>query len=128
MASTPEKKVKDKVVKILKEHGVYYFFPATYGMGRSGVPDVICCVDGRFLAIECKAGKGKTTPLQDRELHAIASAGGSALVINEDNLQEVAYIVRALKEHDATVADAMIVTKEVEALQQGGDSPKENKK
>ena len=38
MASTPEKKVKDKVVKILKYYGVYYFFPATYGMGRSGVP------------------------------------------------------------------------------------------
>jgi hypothetical protein len=36
MAQTPEKKVKDKVVKILKDNGVYYFFPATYGMGRSG--------------------------------------------------------------------------------------------
>ena len=50
MANTPEKKVKDKVVKLLKQHGVYYFFPATYGMGRSGVPDIICCIKGKFLA------------------------------------------------------------------------------
>ena len=52
MAATPEKKVKDKVVAILKRFGVYYFFPATHGYGRSGVPDIICCFKGFFLAIE----------------------------------------------------------------------------
>jgi len=100
VASTPEKKVKDRVVKILKDNGVYYFFPATYGMGRSGVPDIICCVNGRFLAIECKAGGNKPTTLQQRELKLIADAGGSALVINEQNVGGVAAIVRILKEED----------------------------
>lgn len=99
MASTPEKKVKDRVVKILKEHGVYYFFPATFGMGRSGVPDIVCCVNGRFLGIECKAGDNKPTALQQRELKAIADAGGSALVINEENVEGVASIVRVLKDY-----------------------------
>ncbi len=100
MASTPEKKVKDKVVKILKDNGVYYFFPATYGMGRSGVPDIICCVNGRFLAIECKAGDNKPTALQQRELKLIVDAGGSALVINEQNVDGVAAIVRILKDYE----------------------------
>ena len=100
MAQTPEKKVKDKVVKILKEHGVYYFFPATYGMGRSGVPDIICCVNGRFLGIECKAGDNKPTALQQRELKAIADAGGSSLVVNELNVEGVAAIVRILKAYE----------------------------
>ena len=98
MASTPEKKVKDQVVKTLKANGVYYFFPATFGMGRSGVPDIICCVEGRFLAIECKAGKNKTTALQDREMNAIVMAGGSAMVINEENLHEVGIAIQLLKE------------------------------
>ncbi len=42
MALTPEKKVKNAVVKQLKLFGdsVYYFFPATGGFGRSGVPDM----------------------------------------------------------------------------------------
>jgi len=93
MAATPEKKVKDKVVKILKAHGVYYFFPATHGFGRSGVPDIVCCVRGFFLGIECKAGKNKTTPLQDRELEAIAAAGGRSLVINEENIDLVERLV-----------------------------------
>ena len=89
MAATPEKKVKDKVVKLLKQYGAYYFFPATFGMGRSGVPDVVCCFNGSFLAVECKAGKGKTTALQDMEIAAIRKSGGTALVINENNLHEL---------------------------------------
>ena len=93
MATTPEGKVKAKVVKLLKERGVYYFFPATFGMGRSGVPDIVCCVRGRFLAIECKAGKNKPTALQEKELLAIHNAGGTALVINEDNINHVLYVL-----------------------------------
>ena len=83
---TPEKKVKDKVVAALKAWDIYYFFPATHGFGRSGVPDIICCHRGKFLAIECKAGYNKTTPLQDRELAAISKAGGSAMVVREDTV------------------------------------------
>lgn len=86
MAQTPEKKVKDKVVKILKSYGVYYFFPATHGFGRSGVPDVICCALGKFIAIECKAGNNQPTALQQREIEAINKVGGVTFVINEDNL------------------------------------------
>ena len=93
MATTPEGKVKAKVVKLLKERGVYYFFPATFGMGRSGVPDIVCCVRGHFLAIECKAGKNKPTALQEKELNAIHNAGGTALVINEDNINHVLYVL-----------------------------------
>jgi Holliday junction resolvase len=87
---TPEAKVKASVVKLLKKHNIYHFFPATHGFGRSGVPDIICCYNSLFLAIECKAGKGKTTALQDRELQRIRDAGGATFVINEDNINELA--------------------------------------
>ena len=93
MAATPEKKVKDKVTAVLRKHGAYYFFPATYGMGRAGVPDIIVCFNGLFIAIECKAGKGKTTALQDRELAAIKEAGGISTVINETNIELVEKIL-----------------------------------
>jgi Holliday junction resolvase len=87
--TTPEKKVKDKVRKLLTESGVYNFMPATHGYGRSGVPDIIACINGKFLAIETKAGKGTTTALQKRELDLIRKSGGVAMVINEDNLDEL---------------------------------------
>lgn len=98
MAQTPEGKVKAAVKKILDAHGVYHFSPAANGYGRVGVPDIICCVNGYFLAIECKAGKGKTTALQDRELAAITKAGGVAIVINEDSVDAMPLIVGALQD------------------------------
>jgi len=87
---TPEAKVKARVVKLLKEHSIYYFFPATHGYGRSGVPDIICCFNSLFMGIECKAGKNKPTALQEKELSKIRSAGGHTFVINEDNVHELA--------------------------------------
>jgi len=89
MAQTPEGKVKAAVRKLLFEFDVYYFSPAANGFGRAGIPDIICCFGGRFIAIECKAGKGVTTALQDRELAAIRTAGGMTMVVNETNIQEL---------------------------------------
>lgn len=86
MASTPEAKVKTAVKKILDSLNIYHFSPFQAGMGRAGIPDIICCYEGRFVAIECKAGKGKTTALQDREINAIQEAGGTAWVVNENDL------------------------------------------
>lgn len=85
MAMTPEGKVKKKVVDILKAAGAYYFFPATGGFGRSGVPDIIVCFKGRFIGIECKAGSNKPTALQENELKKIQDAGGMAFVVNEES-------------------------------------------
>lgn len=89
MAATPEKKVKDKVSALLKTAGAYYFFPATHGYGRSGVPDIVGCFGGTFFAIECKAGKNKPTALQEREMQRIRDANGYTFVINEDNIGDL---------------------------------------
>jgi hypothetical protein len=89
MAATPEKKVKQRVVAQLKAMGAYYFYPTTGGFGSSGVPDVVCCINGHFVGIECKAGKGKTTALQDKNLEAIRAANGVALVVNEENVDKL---------------------------------------
>lgn len=86
MASTPESKVKAKIKAILKEHGVYYAMPIGTGYGNAGVPDFLCCVNGRFVAIEAKANGGKTTALQDKNIRDIQAAGGITCVLNEDNV------------------------------------------
>ncbi len=89
MADTPEKKVKNSVRKILDRLGIYHFMPPGMGLGRSGIPDIIGCYNGRFIAIECKAGKGQLTALQARELGSIKAAGGFVFVAREDNLEEM---------------------------------------
>jgi hypothetical protein len=86
---TPEAKVKAKVKKLLDQLRIYYFFPATHGYGRSGVPDIVGCFLGLFVAIECKAGKGQLTALQEREIERIIEAGGFTFVAREDNIDEL---------------------------------------
>ena len=71
MAMTPEKKVKKTVAKQLDDLGCYYFYPATGGYGRSGVPDIVGCFEGKFFGLECKAGDNKPTVLQEKNLYHI---------------------------------------------------------
>jgi hypothetical protein len=89
MAATPESKVKARVKKILDTYNAYYFMPIGGPYSRPGIPDIVGCYNGVYFAIECKAGKGKTTALQDRELSLISKAGGIAIVVNENNLDDV---------------------------------------
>lgn len=97
MAATPEKKVKEKVKSILSAHGAYYFMPATHGYGRSGVPDIVACVKGHFFAIECKANGGKLTALQAREIEDIRLHGGTAVVVDETNVEMLPDLIKKLK-------------------------------
>ena len=85
MSATPEGKVKMAIVKWLKARNIWYFMPVSNGMGRHGIPDVICCWNGKFLAIECKApGKrANTSALQEREIAAIRMAKGWAVVVDD---------------------------------------------
>ena len=80
---TPEKKVKKIVTDELKSRGIYYFYPVSGGYGSSGVPDIICCYRGFFVAFECKAGKNKTTALQEKNIDAIIDNGGIAMVVTD---------------------------------------------
>lgn len=83
---TPEAKTKAAVRRVLDKYGAYYFFPPANGYGRVGIPDVVVCYKGLFIAIECKAGKNKATALQLRELQLIKDAGGFAMVCYEDDV------------------------------------------
>ena len=95
---TPEGKVKEKAKRVLDRIGAYYFMPATGGYGRSGVPDIVGCLNGVFFAIECKANGGRPTALQLREIDRINVAGGFAIVVDEDNVSLLESLSKLLGE------------------------------
>ena len=67
--SKPEKKLQDKAISYLKGRGIYYL--NLYGDGRSGKgkPDIIACINGRFVAFELKVGDNDLQ--DDQKLHRI---------------------------------------------------------
>lgn len=71
-----------------KEHGGQY--------GTAGIPDIIVCYRGRFIAFECKVGNNKLTVLQAATIRRIIKAGGYALVIK--SVDEAKRVIEAFTE------------------------------
>lgn len=63
-----------------------------WGGGRfatAGIPDIIGCINGRFIGIEVKATKGKPSPLQIRNVDLINKAGGYATIVYPNQFEEL---------------------------------------
>ena len=70
-----------------KEHGGMY--------GTAGIPDIIACVDGRFVAFEVQTDTGKLSRLQEVTLGRIRDAGGKAYMVR--SAAEVATIMKEME-------------------------------
>jgi len=81
-----ESKIQTKILKWLDAQPNIWTVK-TVVTNKSGTPDILCCVEGRFVAFEVKAAKGKVSKLQEYRIAEIQSAGGKAYVVR--NLEEV---------------------------------------
>lgn len=59
------------------------------GYAKAGIPDLIGCINGKFVAIEVKASDGKPSPLQIRTINKINNAGGYAIVAYPEQFDEL---------------------------------------
>ena len=50
-----EKVFENKIKKLLKEKQAYYVKFFGCGITTAGTPDILACVNGHFIGIECKA-------------------------------------------------------------------------
>ena len=94
-----EKDITNKILKYLKTQDKCYCFKEHGGSyGSAGIPDIICCFHGRFVAFEVKTEKGKTTKLQEVNIRNIREACGVALVVR--SLDEVKDALKELIKSD----------------------------
>lgn len=70
-----------------KEHGGMY--------GTAGIPDIICCYRGRFVAFEVKVPSGKLTKIQEITITKIKAAKGEAYKVT--SVEEVKSILDSLE-------------------------------
>jgi Holliday junction resolvase len=92
-----EKVFETKLVKKLRELGVWVL--KTHGglMQRAGIPDLLCCVSGKLLALEIKAKNGRLSELQKHCLCEIEKSGAISRVVYPDQVVEVLCLVRGLQ-------------------------------
>jgi hypothetical protein len=77
-----ESQLQAKLLKALKPYGWFYKASDRF---RAGVPDIIGCYRGKFVALELKIIPNVPTKLQEYEIKRIMEEGGSAQIISYDN-------------------------------------------
>ena len=94
----PEKQYEMKIRKFLDGVGAWYLKTYSNGVQRSGVPDLLCCVNGCFLAIEVKSETGRPTALQVWNIEKIREAGGIAVVSKPSDFDNLKRLILKLSE------------------------------
>ncbi|MBP2655621.1 MAG: hypothetical protein H6Q73_3190 [Firmicutes bacterium] len=76
-----EKEFQKQVIQFLKSQNIYHIKIWGGGFQKAGIPDLLCCIRGKFVALELKTEKGRATVLQKYNLFKIQDAGGYARVL-----------------------------------------------
>nr|DAU64712.1 MAG TPA: Nuclease [Bacteriophage sp.] len=80
-------------------------------MTKNGVPDILACINGYFVAIEVKAQNGKPSELQKYNVARINSmANGYAVILYPDQFQMFKDMIRALNAERIIQARALVAT------------------
>lgn len=93
-----EKIFENKIKKFLDEEKCWYvkFFANAYT--RKGIPDLLCCVNGFFLAIEVKAENGQATDLQKWNISKIRHCGGLGFILKPSQFENFKELVKTINE------------------------------
>lgn len=71
------------------------FFANAYT--KSGIPDILCCCNGYFVAVEVKASNGKPSELQKRNIEKIYESGGIGMILYPDQFNKFKELIRWLQ-------------------------------
>ena len=94
--SGPEKKVENKIKGYLDNLGAYHVKIHGSAYMPAGTPDILACVNGRFIGIEVKKPTGgDVSELQKFKIKEIQNAGGIAFVANSLDV-----VKREFQEHN----------------------------
>lgn len=93
MPTTKESTLRSSIVKKLDSYGGFWYVTHIDQYGTGGIPDIIGCYKGRFIAFEVKLpGKEHTlTERQARRIAQINAAGGKAAMVT--SVEQAASIV-----------------------------------
>ncbi len=100
MSKGPEARFWETHVKpFLKQLPFTIYFTISNPV-QGGTPDRLVCINGRFVALELKAKRGKLSKLQEIALKDIQLARGVALVPSPQNWEVIKAHLTALSEQE----------------------------
>lgn len=92
-----EKTFENKIKSYLQTRGAWFIkYWAGAAFTKSGVPDILACVNGYFVGIEVKAQNGRPSELQLHNIRAIKDAGGFAFVLYPSAYEQFTKFINGL--------------------------------
>jgi hypothetical protein len=88
-----EKELQAKCLRYLKT--IKAWSVKTIASNRAGVPDILACINGKFIAFEIKRKGESVTPLQAYNGREIRTAGGEWFMI--DDYEKFKQIINSIK-------------------------------
>lgn len=103
-----EKNFENRLKKFLEDEGCWFvkFFANAYT--KSGIPDILCCCNGYFVAVEVKAPNGKPSELQKWNIKKINDGNGYGLILYPDQFDDFKEIIHCLKERKEFSAELLL--------------------
>ena len=90
-----EKKLQDKCIRYLKDQGIYHLNLYGDGFSGKGKPDIIACINGKFVAFELKVGKNGMQA--DQKIHKLRIERSGGQHYTPYTFEDFKKIVDALK-------------------------------
>ena len=104
-----EKAFENKVKKFLKEENCWFIkYWAGAAFTKEGIPDILCCCNGYFLAIELKAPNGKPSDLQIYNINKINETGGFAIILYPKDFDLFEEMVEYLQFYETSEASNLV--------------------
>lgn len=87
----PETKLQENAIKYLKSKHIYYINKFGDGYSAKGCPDLLTCINGKFVAFELKVGKNNMQ--DDQKIHKLRIERSKGLHYSPYTLDEFITIV-----------------------------------
>ena len=105
-----EKNFEMRIKRFLEDQEAYWVKYFANAYTKAGIPDLLCCVNGHFVAVEVKAQTGKASPLQIYNCNRIRQTKGIAVVLYPSGFEQFKELIHRLK-RDESVGDIPLIMK-----------------
>ena len=91
-----EKTFQRKLIKLIEKNNGYVVKFNASAISKIGVPDLLACINGKFVGLEVKKENGKPSEIQLWNIEQIKKSGGIAMVVKPSDYENVEKLIEKL--------------------------------
>ena len=95
-----EKTFQSKLIKLIEKNNGYVVKFNASAISKIGVPDLLACINGKFVGLEVKKENGKPSEIQLWNIEQIKKSGGIAMVVKPSDYENIEKLIEKLGDDD----------------------------